>query len=147
MKDYLPAVCIRPLPAQQLRALHAVHHLNRAMMPELHALREFANRGFTAGWKSAHRQQKKILLRLEAGGAGRLLAAVQKVPDLIPEFRQRAKFDRVHRVGHLPVIVSDQDSDANHLRIYIDRVVTAPGNFAMACLSGSKNARTQAQSW
>ena len=127
MKDYLPAVCIRSLPTQQLRALHAVHHLDGAMMPELHALREFANRGFPAGWKSAHRQQKKILLRLKTRGAGRLLAAIQKVPDLIPEFRQRAKFDRAHRVGHLRVIVSDKDRDANYLRGCIDRVVTSPG--------------------
>jgi hypothetical protein len=92
MKDYLPAVCIRSLPTQQLRALHAVHHLDSAVMPELHALREFADCGFPADWKSAHREQKKILLRLETRGAGRLFAAVQKVPDLIPEFRQRAKF-------------------------------------------------------
>ncbi len=128
MKDYLPAVCIRPLPTQQLRALHAVHHLDSTVMPELHALREFANCGFPAGWKAAHRQQKEILLRLKTRGAGRLLAAVQKVPDLVPEFRQRAKFDRAHRVGHLRVIVSDQDRDANHLRRHINRVVTPPGN-------------------
>jgi hypothetical protein len=127
MKDYLPAVCIRSLPTQQLRALHAVHHLDSTVMPELHALREFADCGFPAGWKSAHREQKEILLRLETRGAGRLLAAVQKLSDLIPEFRQRAKFDRAHRVGHFRVIVSDQDRDANHLRRYIDRVVTSPG--------------------
>ena len=93
MKEYLPAVRIRSLPSQQLRALHAIHHLNGAMMPQLHAFREFANRGFPAGWKSAHRQQEKILLRLKTRGAGRLLATVQKVPDLIPEFGQRAKFN------------------------------------------------------
>src|SRR5258706_15893733 len=83
-----------------MRALHAIHHLNGAMMTELHALGEFANRGFPAGWKSAHRQQKKILLRLKTRGPRRLLAAVQKVPDLIPEFRQHAKFGCTHRFVH-----------------------------------------------
>ena len=100
MKNHLPAIRLGSLPAQQLRALHAVHHLNGAMVPELHALGEFANCGFPADWKSAHRQQKKILLRLKPGGTRRLFAAVQKVTNLIPEFRQRSKFGRTHRFVH-----------------------------------------------
>ena len=87
MKDDLPAVRLRSLPSQQLRALHAVHHLNGAMMAELHALGQFANRGFATSRKSAHRQQKQILLWLKSSGAGSLFAAVQKMTDLIPEFR------------------------------------------------------------
>jgi len=63
------------------------------MMPKLHALREFADCRLPAGWKSPQRQQEKILLGLKTGRAGRLLAGIQKVPDLIPEFRQRAKFN------------------------------------------------------
>ena len=98
MKDYLPAIRIRSLPAQKLRSLQAVHHFNCAMMPELHAFRELANRGFPADGKAADRQQEKILLWLKTRGAGRLLTAVQKLPDLVAEFSQCAKFNRAHRV-------------------------------------------------
>ena len=96
MQDHLPAIRLRSFPSQQLRVLQPVHHFNGAMMPELHAFREFPYRGFPARGKSAHRQQKKILLRLETCRAGRLLAAIQKLPDLISKFRQRAKFNRAH---------------------------------------------------
>jgi len=121
MKDYLPAIRLRALPSQQLRALHAVHHFNRAMMSELHALGEFANRSFPAGWKSAHCQEEKILLRLKARGAGRLLAAIQKMTDLITEFRQRSEFSRTDRFGHARIfIISSQDTNANRRRYRLE---------------------------
>jgi hypothetical protein len=53
-----------------------------------------------AGRKSAHRQQEQVLLRLKSRGAGRLLAPVQELPDLMTEFRQRTEFSQTHRFGH-----------------------------------------------
>lgn len=115
MQDHLPAICAGSLPAQKLRLLQAVHHFYRAVMAKLHAFRQFANGGFPADRESSHRQKKKILLRLKPRRAGGLLAGIQEVPNLIAEFRQRAKFGRAHGFGHRQGIVSDQDRDSNLL--------------------------------
>ncbi len=72
--------------------LGAVDQLDRAVMPELQALGEFAHSGVGVFRETFDRQHKLMLLRLYARLARFFLTDAQKTADLVSEFRERAIF-------------------------------------------------------
>jgi len=74
--------------------LHAVDDLDRAVMPQLEALAEPPVGRRRARRHAAHGEQELVLLRLEAGGAGRLLAEAEEAAELVAELRQCAVLRR-----------------------------------------------------
>ncbi len=63
-----------------------INELDRTMMPKLESLGQLTDRGFPPGRQSLERKQELVLLRHETCLACRLLAKVQKTPNLIANF-------------------------------------------------------------
>jgi hypothetical protein len=90
---YLPAVDAVALPLHQTVCDQAVNQLHRAVVADLQPLRQRADTGLDPLGKAADNKQQLVLLGIDAGGAGGLLAEGEELPDLVPEFGQGAIVD------------------------------------------------------
>ena len=75
------SIGLRAFPPAQAALFHPVDEFDRAVMPNLEALREIADRRVFISRHSAHHQQPQILLRLQPGASRGVLAVVQKAPN------------------------------------------------------------------
>lgn len=107
----LAAVNSVALPLNQSVGDGTVNQFYRAVMADLQALRDGANAGLDLWRKSADGEQQLVLLRVHAGGAGRLLAEGQKFPDLVPEFGQRLVIDTRDAFCHGRILPVDARND------------------------------------
>jgi hypothetical protein len=73
----------------QSTRLHAIHEFHGAVVPDLHALRNLTDRGCAGTGKSAHGQQKLVLLGFEADLARGSLRHSQVLADLESKIRPR----------------------------------------------------------
>jgi len=77
--DFHPAaVGDRGLAADELALRQPVHQAYRAVVPQVEALGQFADRDVIAAGKALDRQQGLVLLRLQAGRLRRVLTEVEK---------------------------------------------------------------------
>lgn len=73
---------------EQSVSLQTIRQLDRAVMLDLQPLGKHADGGFLCAQQAFNRQQRLMLLWLEARGASGLLAEIYKTPDLVAKFRQ-----------------------------------------------------------
>jgi hypothetical protein len=83
----LPAIGLCALAAQQGSFFKPVDQFHDRVMAQLHSLSKFPNAWLNACGQSSQSQHQHVLLRLEIRAARGFLAAIQKYPDLISEFR------------------------------------------------------------
>src|SRR5262245_10061443 len=79
------AVTRRARPSQQAPLHEPVDEAHCAVMTEVQASGEFADRCMGAAGKALERQERLMLLRREPGAARGLLAEVEKAPQFVPE--------------------------------------------------------------
>lgn len=70
---------------EQSFRFEAAAQFDRAMVADLQTLGESADRSGKSWGQPFQRKQRLMLLRLDAGGAGRILAEIQKAPDFVAE--------------------------------------------------------------
>ena len=116
MQNHLAPVGPRPFPAKELPFFKPVHQFHDAVVAQLQPLGKLANARLAAGGQSAQCQHEQILLRLEVRVARGFLAAVQKDPNLVSEFRKGAEFHSRHRAGGHEMIISPPDINASEFR-------------------------------
>jgi len=88
---------------QSLR-FEAAAQFNRAMVANLQALGERANGGGQRGRQSFQGKQSLVLLGLDAGGAGGILAEIQEAADFVAESRESPVVDGAAAHGHAVII-------------------------------------------
>src|SRR5437588_620545 len=86
--EHMAAIGAAGLADQQPLGDHAVDQPDGAVMADLQALGELADRRPVAPGEAAHREQRALLLRRDAGAAPRLFAEVQEAPQGVAELRQ-----------------------------------------------------------
>lgn len=84
---HLAAIALRPAALHQRTLGQPVDQSNHAVVPQLQALRQVANRRLAIR-PALDRQQQLVLCRLEPGFACRLFTEAQESPDLIAELGQ-----------------------------------------------------------
>jgi len=82
--------------AHEAARFEAVEQLDEAVMLQMESLGEVADRGFVGPWSALHGEKQLVVLGLETGDAGGLLAEIQEAANLIPELRQGAIFRVLH---------------------------------------------------
>lgn len=75
---------------QKAVGFQAINELDGAVVLDLQAFGEDADGGVVGSGQSFDGEERLILLRLNSGGAGGLLAQILKAAYLVAEFRQRA---------------------------------------------------------
>jgi len=84
----LPAVDSVTLPLHQPVGDGAVNQFHGAVVADLQPLCQCADAGLDPLGKSANGEQQLVLLGIDTGGAGGLLAEREELPDLVPKFGQ-----------------------------------------------------------
>lgn len=80
MDLHLSAVCGGRLTLHQFQIHEAVKEFDRAMVPQLQSLREFANGNGIPPRKAFDREQSLMLLGRDPGASGSILTKTQKLP-------------------------------------------------------------------
>jgi hypothetical protein len=75
---------------QKAVRFQSINELDGAVVLDLQALGENADGGIVGSGQSLDREERLILLRLNPGGAGGLLAQILKTAHLVAELRQSA---------------------------------------------------------
>jgi hypothetical protein len=65
--DHVPTVVVGSSPTDEAASLHAIDQFDRAVVLDLQALRQDADRRLPAARHTLHGQQQLVLLGLEAG--------------------------------------------------------------------------------
>ncbi len=96
--EHVPTVVVRSSPPDETASLHTVDQFDGAVVLDLQALRQDADRRLTTLWHSLQREQQLVLLGLEARRTCCTLAEMQKPPELVTELGQRPILGRRERV-------------------------------------------------
>jgi hypothetical protein len=88
MKQDLPAVCRIRLALDKARQFQPIDQLDRGVVAQREAIREFANRRMRVAGKSFERQQSLMLLRLDPMLSCLPFAELKKTPELVSKLGQ-----------------------------------------------------------
>ncbi len=102
--NHIPPVVPRPRPPHKPIRLQPVHELHSTVMFECEPIRQRPNRRRLPLRQPANHQQHEILLRLQPRSSRSAIALAQKLPDLMPQFRQRPILFRLNLGAHFPSI-------------------------------------------
>jgi hypothetical protein len=86
-QNFAPVI-LGPLPAHISSSLQPVYQFHGAVVPDTKSIGEIANPGSHSFGHTLDSQHQLVLPSFEACGLHRFLAESEKLPDLIPEFRQ-----------------------------------------------------------
>src|SRR5581483_9678372 len=88
--EHLAAVGLAAAAANQPLGFGAIHQLDGAVVLEVQTLGELADGRLLPGGVAADGEQELVLLGLDPGGAGGLLAEVDEAADLVAQLGERA---------------------------------------------------------
>ncbi len=89
---------------EQSFGFEAAAQFDCAVVADLQALGESANGGRHSRWQSLESEQSLMLLRLDAGGAGGVLAEIQEAADFVAESCEGLIVDRIALYRHADII-------------------------------------------
>ncbi len=87
--DHIPPVVPRSRPPDIPIPLQPIHQLHHTVMFQREPVRQSPDRRCHPVRQPANHQQKEILLRLQPRPPRRAISFAQKLPNLVPQFRQR----------------------------------------------------------
>jgi hypothetical protein len=95
------AAIIGGTQAAEISPVHQpIDQLDRAVVLQLHAFGQNADRRFEAVGQPSYGQEQLVLLRLDAGLARGMLAETEKPADLVAQFRHSFEIGRGLISGH-----------------------------------------------
>jgi len=128
----LPAVGSVAMPPDEPAGLHPVDELDRAMVSDVQAVGDLADRRTAVRGQAADGQEELMLPRLEPRPAGDLFAEPEEPSELVPEPGERAVFPVRERPGRHPVVISCPDMNASARDGDAVRIVPAAAGLPLA---------------
>ena len=89
LHQHEPAVILGSNPPDEAAGLHAIDELHGAVVLDLQALRQDADRRLPTLWHALQGEEHLVLLWFKARRAGGSFAEMQEAPELIAELGQR----------------------------------------------------------
>ena len=90
LKGDLTPIVLCLLAADETALRRARRQLDRAVVLNLQALRDHADRGARGGGQAFQRKEELVLLRLDPGAAGRRLAEVEEAANAVADLCERS---------------------------------------------------------